>query len=58
VEKLTAHSTNPNPRQHHNRGSIGSGNAKEDHAYVEHFAGLLKCARQILVVGRHKQRSV
>jgi stalled ribosome rescue protein Dom34 len=56
VEKLTAHSTNPKPHQHHKRGSSGSGNAKEDHAYFEHVTGLLKGAQEILVVGPAKAK--
>jgi hypothetical protein len=38
VEKLTAQSSNPGAHQHHKRRSIGSGNAKEDHAYFEREA--------------------
>jgi stalled ribosome rescue protein Dom34 len=56
VEKLTALSTNPRPHQHHKRGSTGSGNAKEDHAYFEHVTGLLKGAQEILVVGPAKAK--
>lgn len=56
VEKLAARSTNPNPHQHHKRGSKGSGNAKEDHAYLEHVTGLLKGAQEILVVGPAKAK--
>jgi hypothetical protein len=56
VEKLTAQSSNPRPHQHHKRGSSGSGNAKEDHAYFEHVAGLLKGAQEILVVGPAKAK--
>ena len=56
VEKLTAQSTNPRPHQHHKRGSTGSGNAKEDHAYFEHVTGLLKGAQEILVVGPAKAK--
>jgi len=56
VEKLTAHSTNTHPHQHHKRGSAGSGNAKEDHAYFEHVTTLLKGAQEILVVGPAKAK--
>jgi len=56
VEKLTTRSTNPKPHQHHKRGSIGAGNAKEDHAYFEHITGLLKGAQEILVVGPAKAK--
>ena len=56
IQKLTAQSTNPRPHQHHKRGSTGSGNAKEDHAYFEHVTGLLKGAQEILVVGPAKAK--
>ena len=56
VQKLTAQSSNPHVHQHHKRGSNGSGNAKEDHAYFEHIAGLLKGAQEILVVGPAKAK--
>ena len=56
VQKLTAQSTELRPHQHHKRGSSGSGNAKEDHAYFEHIAGLLKGAQEILVVGPAKAK--
>jgi stalled ribosome rescue protein Dom34 len=56
VEKLTAQSSSPRPHQHHKRGSTGSGNAKEDHAYFEHVTGLLKGAQEILVVGPAKAK--
>ena len=56
VEKLTAHSSSAHPHQHHKRGSIGSGNAKEDHAYLDHVTGLLKGAQEILVVGPAKAK--
>ena len=56
VQKLTAQSTELRPHQHHKRGSIGSGNAKEDHAYFEHITGLLKGAQEILVVGPAKAK--
>ena len=56
VQKLTAQSTDLRPHQHHKRGSSGSGNAKEDHAYFEHVTGLLKGAQEILVVGPAKAK--
>jgi len=56
VQKLTAQSSNPHAHQHHKRGSAGSGNAKEDHAFLEHVAGLLKGAQEILVVGPAKAK--
>ena len=56
VQKLMAQSTELRPHQHHKRGSSGSGNAKEDHAYFEHIAGLLKGAQEILVVGPAKAK--
>ncbi len=56
VEKLTAHSSNPHAHQHHKRGSVGSGNEKEDHAYFEHVTGLLKGAQDILVLGPAKAK--
>ena len=56
VQKLTAQSTELRPHQHHKRGSIGSGNAKEDHAYFEHIAGLLNGSQEILVVGPAKAK--
>ena len=56
VQRLTAQSTDLRPHQHHKRGSSGSGNAKEDHAYFEHVTGLLKGAQEILVVGPAKAK--
>jgi stalled ribosome rescue protein Dom34 len=56
VERLTAHSSNPRAHQHHKRGSTGSSDEKEDHAYFEHVTGLLKGAQEILVVGPAKAK--
>ena len=56
VQKVTAQSTDLRPHQHHKRGSSGSGNAKEDHAYFEQVTGLLKGAQEILVVGPAKAK--
>ena len=56
VQKQTAQSTDLHPHQHHKRGAIGSGNVLEDRAYLDHIAGLLKGAQEVLVVGPGKAK--
>lgn len=52
VEKLTAESTHPHPRQHSRRGNEGAaGKAGEDRPYFDRIVKQLLGAQEVLVVG-------
>jgi hypothetical protein len=51
VEKLVLHPENPTRHLHHKANSIGSGNAAEDHAYLQAVWESVVDAGAILITG-------
>ena len=57
VEKLVLHPENPTRHIHHKANSIGSGNAAEDHAYLQAVWESVVDAGAILITGPANAKS-
>ena len=56
VDKLVIHADHPTRHLHHKANSIGSGNAPEDHDFLQRIADSIADAGAVLVTGRPTKR--